>query len=109
MFDVVNSTERWVFQTIQGPLNPAPPNQTAEWIVEQPSCFWICQALTKYGKVTFAGMSLTLNSANFPKAPNTPPGDEPGFPVNLMTGTTLKETGSSLFNTNTEVVTFVHK
>jgi hypothetical protein len=36
-------------------------------------------------------------------------GDEPGFPVNLMTGTTLKETGSNLFDSNTEVVTFLHK
>jgi hypothetical protein len=117
LFYMVNFTERWSFWVIEPPsaLNPSPPDQTVEWIVEQPSCFWTCQALAQYGQVTFTGMDLTLNTFAYPFGPVFPPGDPDspgpfnGFSVNLVTGTTLKETGSSLAGGNREVVTFVHK
>jgi hypothetical protein len=112
LFTMVNFTEHWVFQAIQpmqGTLKPSPPNLTAEWIVEQPSCFWVCQALANYGQVSFTGMFLTLNNFDYPFGPTFPPSMFPGAVLSLVTGSTLKETGSSLTNGNNEVVTFVHK
>jgi hypothetical protein len=115
-FTFVNFTENWVFNAIEpsrGALSQEPPNLTAEWIVEQPSCFWVCQALTKYGHVTFSGMFLMLNTFDYPGGPILPPAMFTGFPVNLVTGSTLKETGAPLGTDpaggNTEVVTFHHK
>ncbi len=60
-------------------------------------------------------MLLSLNSFDYPFGPvfppgdTTPPGPFPGFAVSIVTGGTLKETGSSLSGGNKEVVTFVHK
>ncbi len=112
LFTVVNFTEHWFYQAIQpmqGTLKPSPPNLTAEWIVEQPSCFWVCQALANYGQVSFTGMFLSLNSFDYPFGPIFPPSMFPGAAVSLVTGSTLKETGSGLVGGNKEVVTFVHK
>jgi hypothetical protein len=118
LFTFVNFTEHWSYQAIQptqGALKPSPPNLTTEWIVEQPSCFWACQALANYGEVSFTGMFLSLNSFDYPFGPvfppgdTTPPGPFPGHAVSLVTDGTLKETGSSLAGGNKEVVTFVHK
>jgi Peptidase A4 family len=115
-FTFVNFTENWVFNAIEpsrGALSQEPPNQDAEWIVEQPSCFWVCQALAKYGHVTFTGMFVMLNTFDYPGGPILPPADFPGKSVNLVTGSTLKESGSPLgadpAGGNTELVTFHHK
>lgn len=113
LFTFVNFTESWGFQVIEpmkGALSPSPPNVTAEWIVEQPSCFWVCQALANYGLVSFTGMFLTLNKLDYPFGSTFPPSMFSGLAVSLVTGSTLKETGSSLSSGGTrEVVTFVHK
>jgi len=112
LFTFVNFTENWGFQVIepmQGALTPSPPNVTAEWIVEQPSCFWVCQALAQFGTVSFTGMFLTQNTFDYPFGPTFPPSAFPGLVVSLVTGSTLKETGSALTGGNKEVVTFVHK
>jgi Peptidase A4 family len=111
LFYMFNFTEGWSWQIIEpsSALTPAPPNQTLEWIVEQPSCFWVCQALAQYGQVSFTGMELSLNTFAYPFGPAFPPSKFQGFPVDLVTGGTLKETGSNLVNGNTENVTFVHK
>jgi hypothetical protein len=111
LFYMFNFTEGWSWQIIEpvSALAPAPPNQTAEWIVEQPSCFWVCQALANYGHVSFTGMTVALNTFAYPFGPVFSPSTFPGFPVNLVTDGTLKETGSALVNGNVEAVTFVHK
>lgn len=118
LFTFENFTEHWGYQVIQpapGTLKPSPPNLTAEWIVEQPSCFWVCQALANYGTVSFTGMFLSLNTLDYPFGQVFPPGDTSspgpffGSAQSLVTGGTLKETGSSLVGGNKEVVTFVHK
>lgn len=112
LFTMVNFTEGWSYQAIQpmqGALTPSPPNLTAEWIVEQPSCFWVCQALANYGQVSFTDMFLSLNSFDYPFGPTFPPSMFPGSVQNLVTGSTIKATGSPLAGGNKEVVTFVHK
>jgi hypothetical protein len=119
LFYLANLTEGWSTSIIQPqavPLtNPVPPNQSAEWIAEQPSCFWICQALAQYGQVTFTDMFLSLNTLAYPFGaifapgdPN-PPGPFNGEEVDLISGSTIKATGSPLINENTEVVTWHHK
>lgn len=111
LFYMFNFTEGWSWQIIEpsSALTPAPPNQTLEWIVEQPSCFWVCQELAKYGLVSFTGMDLSLNTFAYPFGSAFPPSMFQGFPVDLVTGSTLKETGSSLVGGRTENVTFVHR
>ena len=112
LFTFENLTEHWGYQVIQpaqGALKPSPPNLTAEWIVEQPSCFWVCQALANYGTVNFTGMFLSLNKLDYPFGSVFPPSMFPGSAQSLVTGSTLKETGSSLVGGNEEDVTFVHK
>lgn len=54
-------------------------------------------------------MFLTLNTFDYPFGSTFPPSMFPGTAVSLVTGSTLKETGSSLTGGNKEVVTFVHK
>ena len=118
LFTFENFTEHWGYQVIEpapGALTPSPPNLTAEWIVEQPSCFWVCQALAQFGTVAFTGMSLSLNTQDYPFGGTFPPGDMSlpgpfsGSAQSLTTDGTLKATGSSLVGGNAEVVTFVHK
>ena len=109
LFDWVNFTEHWSWWAIEGPVGTL-PQLTAEWIVEQNSCFWVCQALAKYGSETFGQMSLSLNTLAYPFGTIAPPSTFPGFSVNLVTDGTLKETGSSLTGSgNTELVTWVHR
>ena len=113
LFTIEDFTEGWGFQVIEpqsAPLKPSLQNLTAEWIVEQPGCFWACQALAQYGQVTFTDMSLTTNALDYPFGTPSPPSAFQGFPVDLVSGGTLKETGSSLTGSgSTETVTFVHK
>jgi hypothetical protein len=111
LFFQVNTPEGWSFWAIEPPkpLAVPPPDQTAEYIVEQPSCFWICQALAQYGQVTFTQMGLSENELAFPFGSVSSPAIFPGFSRNLMTGSTLKETGAPLVGGNQETVTWLHK
>jgi hypothetical protein len=114
LFDIANLTEGWHFQVIEPesePLKPSLQNLTAEWIVEQPGCFWACQALAQYGQVTFTDMALTTNQFDYPFGTPSAPLMFQGFPVDLVSGGTLKETGSPLSGAtgNSETVTFLHK
>jgi hypothetical protein len=119
LFSLANLTEHWSTTMLQPPVtplsSPVPPNQSVEWIVEQPSCFWTCQALAQYGHVTFNGMDLGLDTFAFPFGAIFPPGDpNPPGPFNgqesdLISGSTVKATGSPLLNENEELVTWLHK
>jgi Peptidase A4 family len=109
LFNMVNFTEHWSWSTLTAAVSPAPPDQTAEWIVEQPSCFWVCQALAVYGKVRFTDMDMSLSTFAYPFGPIFPPSTFPGFSVNLVTDGTLKETGSPLVKGNEEDVSWVHR
>jgi hypothetical protein len=114
LFTIVNFTQGWQFQVIEpesGALKPSLQNLTAEWIVEQPGCFWACQALAQFGTVTFTSMTLTTNQFDYPFGTASPPSMFQGFPVNLVSGGTTKETGSALGGVtgNSETVTFLHK
>jgi hypothetical protein len=90
-------TEGWTFRvTVDPPVSPQPLDGTAEWIVEQPSCFWECQALANFGSVTFSRMALASGG---PGVFAVPPGIlASGFDVKLVTGTTVKATAGPLMD-----------
>jgi hypothetical protein len=52
-FYMADSTAGWTWSNVVGATAPLPANATAEWIVEQPSCFYECSWLANFGSVTF--------------------------------------------------------